>query len=113
MMRNSKQLQSKSRQHLITRLSPHSYRLTSGSSGNQYIINLVKDGATCSCKWGQSRPNGDKRSGCSHTLAVMSYVKGMEEERKVGCCGSLEDVKRGKRQVVGNWDGIIVTARKS
>lgn len=110
-MRNAKALQSKSKQHLITRLSPTSYRLTSGSSGNQYIIN--SDTLSCSCPYGQHRPTNDKRSGCSHVVAVLSYIKKMEEERTLTICATEEAALKSKRALAGGFDGLIILSRKA
>lgn len=109
-MRNAKQLTAKSRQHLITRHSDSQYILTSGSSGHKYVINPVK--LTCTCPYGATRPANDKRSGCSHVLAVLSYIKQMEEERTLGAVATEEEVKRGKRALAGGFDNLILVSRK-
>lgn len=109
-MRHAKQLQKKSRQHFITRLSDTCYTLTSGSSGRKYVVNPVT--LRCSCPYGQHRPASDKRSGCSHMLAVLSYVKEMEEERRLSACATEEEALRGKRALAGGFDNLILVSRK-
>jgi hypothetical protein len=110
MKRNAKQLQAKSRQHHITRLSDSHYMITSASSGHQYGVNPVK--MTCSCPWGQHRPRNDKRSGCSHLLAVLDHIKWMEEERRLGVWGSEQEALDSKRALAGGFDSLVLTSRK-
>jgi hypothetical protein len=109
-MRNAKKLQAKSRQHHITRISDSHYMLVSGSSGHKYAVNPTK--MTCSCPWGQHRPANDKRSGCSHTLAVLSYIKEMEEERRLMAWSTEEEALGSKRALAGGFDNLILTSRK-
>ena len=109
-MRHAKQLQAKSRQHLITRLSDSHYILTSGSSGHRYAVNPTT--LTCTCPYGQHRPASDKRSGCSHVVAVLSYIKEVEEERRLAVCGTEEEALKSKRALAGGFDNLILVSRK-
>lgn len=105
-MRNAKQLQAKSRQHSITRHSDSHYILTSGSSGHKYVVNPVK--LTCSCPFGQY----NKKSTCSHMIAVLAYIEKMEQERQVTAWSSQEEAARQHRPVNYLGDGIYLTSRK-
>lgn len=109
-MRHAKQLTTKSRQHLITRFSDSQYILTSGSSGRKYVVNPIA--LTCTCPYGQHRPQSDKRSGCSHVLGVLSYIKEMEEERTLSACATEDEVMRSKRSIAGGFDNLILVSRK-
>lgn len=112
MTRNAKNLQQKSRSHRITQTGPSTFSVTSGASGNEYQIALTEHGATCTCTWSQYRPTSDRRSGCSHTVAVYNFIAG-ESGRKVSAWGSQEAAQRQHRPTLNIGDDLILTSRLS
>ncbi len=108
--RHAKQIQAKSRQHLVTRITPNSYRVISAENGRAYIVNLGLNGGTCSCPWGQYRPDGDRRSGCSHVVAAMNRRAELKG-RRLSAWASIKEARRQHRPVLPIGDGLILTSR--
>ncbi len=119
MNRHAKSLQSKSRTHTVILDNPlvNRYRVISGGSGKEYIVNVFADGtAGCNCDWATKRSSVDLfeskgTSACSHTIAVFEF-RAQGEGYRVSAWSSPEEVVRQHRatQVIG--DGLRVTLRR-
>lgn len=108
--RHAKQIQQKSRQYSVTRLTANSYRVANPDNNRVYIVNAGINGATCTCQWGQHRPEDDRRSGCSHVLAVLNYRAG-QKGRRISAWANLRDARRQHRPILAIGDGLILTSR--
>jgi len=108
-----KKLQSKSRGHIVRRITPYLYYVDSCTSGKNYKVRLnnSRTSATCNCPWGQYRnsENG-KISGCSHVMAVMREVE-KEKGRVPSFWISPVDAARQRRPTRFIGDGVFVTSR--
>jgi hypothetical protein len=111
MKRKAKQIQQKSRQYEVKRLTPNSYRVSDPDSGRAYIVNLGLNGGTCSCPWGQYRPDDDRRSGCSHVVAAMNY-RAEKKGRRISAWTSINAARRQHRPILPIGDGLILTSRR-
>ncbi len=111
MKRQAKQIQQKSRQYQVKRITPNSYRVSSPDNGRAYIVNLGLNGGTCTCPWGQYRPDDDRRSGCSHVLAAINY-RAEQKGRRVSAWTSMKAAQRQHRPVLPIGDGLILTSRR-
>lgn len=107
--RNAKKIQSKSRQHQVEQVAPAGFTVTSGSSGEQYRV-ILNGVASCSCKWGEYRKIGTP-CGCSHVLAVMSYLS-EQAGYTVMAWASEEEAKKQHRKQLGEIEGLHLTARR-
>lgn len=113
-MRDAKKMMAKARTHTVTELAYDVFHVVSGGSGKAYRVELCADaeGATCTCDWGMYRRATDRRSACSHTLAVYDYMA-READHKLSVWDSELDALRhdaDKRAYIG--DGVWVTARR-
>lgn len=114
MPRNAKTLQNKAKQHQVIPLDHDTFRVTSGTSGNSYLVRLYPDvsGGVCDCQWGQTRRYVNfYRSGCSHVQAVFRHLENLAG-RETSTWASQNDAKRQHRPMVDIGDGIVMTTRK-
>lgn len=110
-IKNVKRIQSKSRQHIVAHIAGNTYSVTSAGSGRQYTIRHSEQGCTCDCDWGTYRPGHDRRSACSHVIAVVNHIAETEAGRVVSVWGSETDAQRQHRPVVAIGDGVVLTSR--
>jgi hypothetical protein len=111
---NPKSLNVKAKTHDVTPLDNDTFRVKSGTSGNEYFVRLLPDveGGMCNCAWGQRRKRGDNyRSACSHVQAVYKQWEGFKN-RTTTSWASKEDAKRQHRPVINIGDGVTLTSRK-
>lgn len=109
---NAKQMQSKSKTHLVEKISPNGYNVTSGKSGQQYRVVVLPHGATCTCKWGAHRPQDDHRAACSHVVAVYRHLEATEG-RTLSVWTNQDDVARQKKAALNIGDGVTLTLRNA
>ncbi len=110
---NAKEVSRKAKAHDVTPLDHDIYRVKSDSSGNEYFVRLLPNdqGATCDCKWGQTRRYADNyKSGCSHVQAVWQQIEG-QRSRTTSAWQSKKDALRQHRQMTNLGDGVILTSR--
>jgi hypothetical protein len=111
-MRNAKAIQQKSKSHQVTQLTSTTYEVKSGSSGKSYTVTQLNTGFTCSCEWGQYRKRNDPRSGCSHTVSVVSYLASWEG-RRVSPWSSEEQARKQHKPIeTGLGDNLVLTTRR-
>jgi hypothetical protein len=111
--RQPKKMQRKSLGHDVVQLSPYSYLVTSGTSGNEYSVTVRADmgRAWCSCRWGQTRRHVDyHEAGCSHVAAVLRYIVAHEIAR-IAIWKSPEEAARQHRSFWAIGDGLWATFR--
>ena len=109
-IKNAQPIQVKSRIHHVEETAGYNaYKVTSGSSGEQYIVNFSEHGSTCSCPWGTKRSS--YISGCSHVVAVNEYLDSLVG-RRISVWISDEDAARQHRPARKIGDGVILTSRK-
>lgn len=111
---NPKAVSQKAKSHDVTPLDHDTYRVKSDNSGNEYFVRLLSNdqGATCDCKWGQTRKYMDNyKSGCSHVQAVYNQLEG-QRSRTTSAWSTKEDALRQHRQMTDIGDGVILTLRK-
>jgi len=107
MNRNAKQLQSKSKTHHIEQISPDSYEVTSGTSGNVYTVSRSAGNVyTCTCDWHRYHKSGE----CSHTISVREHIAG-QSGRSLSAWGSKEDAGRQHKKSEGANEGVFFTSR--
>jgi hypothetical protein len=106
----AKQIQSKSRRHVVRRVRPNWYKVTSSETGYVYDVNLGLNGGTCTCSWGKSRPGADHRSACSHVIAAMEY-RAEQQGRRISVWSSHYEAHRQHRPVLAIGDGLFITSR--
>jgi hypothetical protein len=109
---NAKQIQKKSRRHIIRQIGPNWFKVFDGESGRLYDVNLGLNGGTCTCEWGRHRPEEDHRSGCSHVIAAMNY-RAIQHGRRVSVWSSERAAQRQHRPIVRIGDGLILTSRSN
>ncbi|GAB4422693.1 MAG: hypothetical protein Fur0044_20700 [Anaerolineae bacterium] len=106
----AKQIQRKSRSHIVRQVRSNWYKVTSGETGRTYDVNLGLNGGTCTCKWGRERPDQDRRSACSHVIAAMNF-RAAQKGRRVSAWARPEDAERQHRPTLPIGDGVILTSR--
>ena len=114
LIRNPKTVQTKSRQHAVEETGPHTYTVTSGTSGNVYRVWVGPENvAQCSCSWGQYRRSG-AGSGCSHVVAVHEY-RAEQTGRRVSAWAEddTETLSRQHRAWFTVGDNVVLTTRKA
>jgi len=113
LIRNAKTIQRKSRRHRVNQTGPHTYTVTSGTSGNVYHVYVDDDSrvADCTCSWGQYRRCG-AGSGCSHVVAVHEY-RAECEGRRVSVWADANQASRQHRPAFSIGDGVILTTRRA
>ena len=105
-MRHAKSLQTKSRTHTVRPLT-NGWEVTSGTSGNQYIVRQFGNGAFhCGCTYHQYHTHGE----CSHVAAVRNGLA-QTEGRTVILHDSVEAYRRSHRRLEEFNDGLIITSR--
>jgi len=115
--RHADSLLKKARTHVVILDDPRfaRYRVISGGSGNEYIVNVFKDkGASCNCDWARKRQDAlvenKGATACSHTIAVFEFVA-QGEGKRVSIWTSEEEAERQHRTVVDMVDGVMLTKR--
>jgi len=111
-IRNYKEVASKGKSHTVTLIAPLTYEVESGHSGNLYQVELVQNGATCTCDWGTYRGRHDHRSACSHVQAVYRYIE-EQNERIPSAWGTEEQARRQHRPIRDIGDGVLLTTRRA
>ena len=109
---NPKKIQKKSRHHMVRRMTANWFKVTSAESGNVYDVNLGLNGGTCSCPWGQNRPDEDHRSACAHVVAAIN-MQAQLQGRRISVWTNERDAHRQHRPMTKIGDGVIVTSRRS
>lgn len=107
---HAKQIQKKSRRHVVRQIGANWFKVIDGDSGREYDVNLGLNGGTCTCEWGRRRPAGDHRSGCAHVVAAINY-RAMQHGQSISVWSSKEAAKRQHRPMVSISDGLILTTR--
>ena len=107
---NSKEVQRKSRRHLVRQVRPNWYKVKSDETGRVYDVALGLNGGTCTCEWGRQRPDDDRRSACSHVIAAMNW-RAIQRGRRVSAWSTTEAAQRQHRPMLPIVDGIILTSR--
>ena len=107
---HAKKIQKKSRGYLVRRVGPNWFKVFSPTSQREYDVNLGLNGGTCTCAWGQHRPNQDRRSGCSHVVAAMHY-RALERGQRISVWASTKAARRQHRPMLPMGDGLILTSR--
>ncbi len=107
---NAKQIQKKSRHHIVWQVGPNWFKVLDSESGREYDVNLGLNGGTCTCTWGRHRPERDHRSGCSHVIAAMNN-RAMKHHRRVSVWASEKVARRQHRHILKIGDGLILTSR--
>lgn len=117
--RHPRKLQSKAKTHVVILDDPRyaRYRVVSGSSGKEYIVNVFQDGgASCNCDWATNRQDAlienKGATACSHTIAVFEFIA-QGQGRQVSAWASAEEAARQHRPTVDLVDGIVLTTRKA
>ncbi len=105
-----KKIQKKSRYHRVRQITPNWFKVTSADSGQVYDVNLGLNGGTCSCLWGENRPDEDHRSGCTHVIAALNRQV-MRQGRQISVWSSEKDACRQHQPMIRIGDGVILTSR--
>ncbi len=109
---NAKSVNQKAKTHDVHPVDRNTFHVKSSSSENTYLVRLMDSGATCDCKWGQTRKYSDNyRSGCSHVQAVYQQLE-EQRSRTTSAWTSKKDAQRQHRQMAELGDGVILTLRK-
>jgi len=108
----AKEIQRKSRDHLVRQIRPNWYKVTSHDTGRIYDVALGLNGGTCSCEWGRQRPNEDRRSACSHVIAAINY-RAAQKGRRISAWSSEDAARRQHRPMLAIGDGVVLTSRTS
>lgn len=110
---NPKKIQKKSTSHEVTPTAraTRSYRVVSGTSHKAYYVQIMQQGAICSCDWAKYRPAMDRRSACSHVVSVFNYIE-EEKSRRVSAWTSEPDAARQHKPKRDIGDGVWLTSRK-
>jgi len=116
-IKQAKQLYKKGRTHAVCPVPENGanvYKVISGTSGSIYWVVVLSsgEGATCSCPWGQYRPDHDIRSACSHVQAVVAYRE-KQKQRSTSAWTDEEQAKRQHRPIINLGDGVLLTSRKA
>jgi hypothetical protein len=114
--RHAKRLQSKARTHTVILENPATgrYKVVSGGSGKEYIVNVFKDGgASCSCDWATKRIDAlvenKGATACSHTIAVFEFIA-VGNGKHVSAWSTPEEASRQHRPMTDLVDGVYLTA---
>jgi len=115
--RHADSLLKKARTHTVVLDDPrfNRYRVISGGSGKEYIVNVFKSGgASCNCDWARKRQDAlienQGATACSHTIAVFEFIA-QGEGKRVSAWASEEEADRQHRPVVDMVDGVMLTKR--
>jgi hypothetical protein len=107
---HAKQIQKKSRTHIVRQIGSNWFKVFDVESERVYDVNLGLNGGTCTCAWGQHRPERDHRSGCSHVIAAMNY-RAQQHGRQVSVWTSKRAAQRQHRPLLEIGDGLFITSR--
>jgi hypothetical protein len=107
---HAKNIQFKSRRHAVKQIGPNWYKVKSAVTNRSYDVVLAVNGGTCTCHWGQQRPDDDHRSACSHVVAALNY-RAAKKGRRVYAWASEEAARRQHRPMLKIGDGLILTSR--
>ena len=107
---HAKEIQRKSRGHLVRQVGPNRFKVRSKESGRVYLVALGSKGGTCTCPWGRYRSGRDHRSGCSHVIAAINY-RARRRGRCISVWGSEQAARRQHRPMFSIGDGLIITSR--
>ena len=105
-----KQIQQKSRDYRVWQVGPNWFKVFNTATQRTYDVNLGVNGGTCTCQWGQSRPDSDHRSGCSHVIAALDY-RAVQHGRHISVWGSEAEARRQHRPTIKIGDGLVITSR--
>jgi hypothetical protein len=116
--RHAKKLQTKAKGHtvLVDDIQYGRYKVISGGSGREYIVNVFKDGsgASCNCDWATKRTDSlvenKGATACSHTIAVFEFIA-QGAGRKVSAFEDAEAARRQHRPITDMVDGVLLTSR--
>ena len=112
-MRHPATLRTKSKTHQVHREGAATWRVISGTTGNEYTVQALPTGGWgCTCDWAKYRPVDDPRTGCSHTLAVIAYEQATQA-RTVQAYADREQARRQHRHIIDPGDGILICTRKA
>lgn len=109
---NPKAVQSKSKTHEVTRITGNTYRVISGSSKNEYTVEIDGSAGRCNCTWSQYRPANDQRCGCSHAIAVFQFIES-QRQRTVSAWVDQDQAARQHRPTIFIGDNVYLTSRKA
>lgn len=117
MQRHAKSLQDKARGHIVIldNSTFARYRVISGGSGKEYIVNVFTDGgASCNCDWALKRVDtlieNKGAVACSHTIAVFEFIA-QGKGKRVSAWSSVEQAERQHRSTIDLVDGVVLTLR--
>ncbi len=110
---NAKAVQAKSRSHTVEQIGAGQFLVTSGATGNGYTVELLDQGAACTCDWAKYRPRDNKQSGCSHVVSVYNHIAQQATGGTVSAWTNDDDARRQRRPSLNIGDGITLTWRKS
>jgi len=115
-MRNVKALHNKSKTHTVILDDPRygRYRVISGGSKKEYIVNVFDKGASCNCDWATKRVEtlveNQGATACSHTIAVFEFIaQGMG--KRVSTWATEEEAEKQHRHTENLVDGVVITMR--
>lgn len=118
MQRHVKDLQVKARSHIVILDDPTyaRYRVISGGSGKEYIVNVFGNGgASCNCDWALKRLDAlieNKGAvACSHTIAVFEFIA-QGAGKRVSAWPTQEEADRQHRPSINMVDGVVLTERR-
>lgn len=111
-MRNTTTLKAKAQSHEVREIDQNTWKVISGTSGNEYEVHRHGDNFQCSCKWGTAGQQrwARKQSGCSHTVSVTTYLA-EEAGRKASIHDGEEAAKRQRRPTINLGQGLYLTSR--
>lgn len=114
--RNAKELQRKAAGHSVFPADPNVYRVISGGSGREYRVVMFTDlTGNCNCDWAAKRPLSVAENkgavGCSHVLAVISFIA-EADGRRISTWADVDQAKRQHKTVISQADGLVVTKRQ-
>lgn len=117
MQRHAKSLQDKARGHtvILDNSTFARYRVISGGSGKEYIVNVFADGgASCNCDWALKRVDtlveNKGAVACSHTIAVFEFIA-QGKGKRVSAWASFAEAERQHRSTIDLVDGVVLTLR--
>ena len=117
--RHAEKLLKKARTHAVILDDPKfgRYRVISGGSGTEYIVNVFQngEGASCNCDWARKRQEAlaenKGATACSHTIAVFEFIA-QGKGKRVSAWSSPSEAERQHRPATDMVDGIVLTERK-
>jgi hypothetical protein len=109
---HAKEIQRKSREHIVRQIRPNWYKVTSHTTNQIYDVSLGLNGGICTCEWGRQRPDEDRRSACSHVVAALNY-RAARKGRRISAWGNETEARRQHRPMLAIGDGVILTSRPS